>query len=244
MIIHQGDICYPFSMQEIVYDRFWLSPFYALRITTVFLTYPSELWPSSALGINCRLNFERHFATVCRVVRSGKATFSLVRDRVLETLRLTASELKSDVSSHSTNPAYPTYIMNYIILYCICQEVFEIFMAGVWFLWVETNASKTKNRYKLAYPSCLLKKDVEVNSLSLLSEHWFAFSKRPHCFPTFKQCQQTTTGGARCQNWTALLVPKTRVLPLHFILHINGTIVVPTAYFSRYKPSGLCYASR
>ena len=31
---------------------------------------------------------------------------SLVRDRVLETLRLTASELKSDVSSHSTNPAY------------------------------------------------------------------------------------------------------------------------------------------
>lgn len=29
-------------------------------------------------------------------------------------------------------------------------------------------------------------------------------------------------GGARCQNRTALLVPKTRVLPLHFILHING----------------------
>ena len=112
--------------------------------------------------------------------------------------------------------------MDYIIFYCICQEVFEIFMAGVWFLWVETNASKTKNRYKLAYPSCLLKKDVEVNSLSLLSEHWFAFSKRPRCFPTFKQCQQTTTSGARCQNRTALLVPKTRVLPLHFILHING----------------------
>ena len=22
MIIHQGDVCYPFSMQEIVYDRF------------------------------------------------------------------------------------------------------------------------------------------------------------------------------------------------------------------------------
>ena len=31
---------------------------------------------------------------------------SLVRDRVLETLRLMASELKSDVSTHSTNPAY------------------------------------------------------------------------------------------------------------------------------------------
>ena len=86
---------------------------------------------------------------------------------------------------------------------------------------VETKA-KTKNRYKLAYPSCLLKKDVEVNSLSLLSEHWFAFSKRPYCFPTFKQCQQTTTGGARCQNRTALLVPKTSVLPLHFILHITS----------------------
>ena len=30
----------------------------------------------------------------------------MVRDRVLETLRLAASELKSDVSSNSTNPAY------------------------------------------------------------------------------------------------------------------------------------------
>ena len=52
---------------------------------------------------------------------------SLVRDRVLETLRLMASELKSDVSSHSTNPAYLTYIMDYIILYCICQEFFNFF---------------------------------------------------------------------------------------------------------------------
>ena len=30
----------------------------------------------------------------------------MVRDKVLETLRLTASELKSDVSTNSTNPAY------------------------------------------------------------------------------------------------------------------------------------------
>ena len=222
MIIHQGDICYPFSMQEITSDRFWLSPFYALRITTVFLTYPSELWPSSALGINCRLNFERHFSAVCRVVRSGKATFSLVRDRVLETLRLMASELKSDVSPNSTNPAYLTYIMDYITLYCICQEFFEIFLVGVWFLWVETKA-QTKNRYKLAHPSCLLKKDIEVNSLSLLSEHWFAFSKRPRCFPNFQtMSNKPQRGGARCQNRTALLVPKTRVLPLHFILHITS----------------------
>ena len=73
------------------------------------------------------MNFERHFSAVCGVVRSGKATFSLVRDGALEAPRLTASELKSDVSSHSTNPAYLTYIMDYIILYCVCQEVFEIF---------------------------------------------------------------------------------------------------------------------
>ena len=53
---------------------------------------------------------------------------SLVRDRVLETLRLTASELKSDVSTNSTNPAYLTYIMDYIILYYICQEFFEFFL--------------------------------------------------------------------------------------------------------------------
>ena len=31
---------------------------------------------------------------------------TMVRDRVLETLRLTASELESDVSANSTNPAY------------------------------------------------------------------------------------------------------------------------------------------
>ena len=31
---------------------------------------------------------------------------TMVRDRVLETLRLTASELESDVSTNSTNPAY------------------------------------------------------------------------------------------------------------------------------------------
>ena len=52
---------------------------------------------------------------------------SLVRDRVLETLRLMASELKSDVSTNSTNPAYLTYIMYYIMFYFICQEVFIFF---------------------------------------------------------------------------------------------------------------------
>ena len=51
----------------------------------------------------------------------------MVRDRVLETLRLMASELKSDVSPNSTNPAYLTYIMDYIILYFVCQEVFYFF---------------------------------------------------------------------------------------------------------------------
>ena len=157
--------------------------------------------------------------------------------------------------------------MYYIILYFICQEVFWNFLTGVWFLWVETNASKTKNRYKLAYPSCLLKKDIEVNSLSLLSEHWFAIQQASSLFLELSNnAQQTITsdgewqtrtvsslffkqisyaiiasiphiecdfntgsgghllsdpGGARCQNRTALLVPKTRVLPLHFILHIT-----------------------
>ena len=135
------------------------------------------------------------------------------------------------------------YIEDHITQIKICQEVFEIFMAGVWFLWVETNASKTKNRYKLAYPSCLLKKDVEVNSLSLLSEHWFAFSKRPRCFPTFKQCQQTTTGGEAI--WLRTIILGSCLSQnVTDSLRINGTIVVPTAYFSRYKPSDLCYASR
>ena len=55
-----------------------------------------------------------------------------------------------------------------------------------------------KNRPTLSHRLILLtfwRKMQKSPSLSLLSEHWFAFSKRPRCFPTFKQCQQTTTGG-------------------------------------------------
>ena len=49
------------------------------------------------------------------------------------------------------------------------------------------------------------------------------FQQASSLFPELSNnVEQTTTGGARCQNRTALLVPKTRVLPLHFILHING----------------------
>ena len=111
---------------------------------------------------------------------------SLVRDRVLETLRLMASELKSDVSTHSTNPAYLTYIMDYIIFYCVCQEVF-LFFCSLGF-----TANHTSYLFGLSF-------DTETGIHLLLD-----------------------SSGARCQNRTALLVPKTRVLPLHFILHING----------------------
>ena len=72
---------------------------------------------------------------------------SLVRDRVLETLRLMASELKSDVSPNSTNPAYLTYIMDYIIFYCVCQEVFLFFA-------VQDSLRTTHHTY-LAYLSIL-----------------------------------------------------------------------------------------
>ena len=111
---------------------------------------------------------------------------SLVRDRVLETLRLMASELKSDVSPNSTNPAYLTYIMDYIIFYCVCQEVFYFFCS------LGFTANHTSYLFGLSF-------DTETGIHLLLD-----------------------SSGARCQNRTALLVPKTRVLPLHFILHING----------------------
>ena len=49
------------------------------------------------------------------------------------------------------------------------------------------------------------------------------FQQASSLFPELSNnVKQTTTGGARCQNRTALLVPKTRVLPLHFILHITS----------------------
>ena len=75
--------------------------------------------------------------------------------------------------------------MDYIILYCVCQEVFLFFSLGF-------TANHTSYLFGLSF-------DTETGIHLLLD-----------------------SGGARCQNRTALLVPKTRVQPLHFILHING----------------------
>ena len=84
--------------------------------------------------------------------------------------------------------------MDYITRYCICQEVFEICMAGVWFLWVETNASKTKNRYKLAHPSFLLKKDIEVNKSFLVVRTLICFQKASLLFPDFQTMSTNHNG--------------------------------------------------
>ena len=74
----------------------------------------------------------------------------------------------------------------------------------------------------LAYPSYLLKKDTEVTKSFLAVRTLICFQQASSLFPELSNnVKQTTTGGARCQNRTALLVPKTRVLPLHFILHIT-----------------------
>lgn len=97
------------------------------------------------------------------------------------------------------------------------------FLVGVWFLLVETKAKNKEPLQALAYPSCLLKKDAEVTKSFLVVRTLICFQRASSLFPELSNnVEQTTTGGARCQNRTALLVPKTRVLPLHFILHING----------------------
>ena len=90
--------------------------------------------------------------------------------------------------------------MDYIILYCICQEFFWFFL-----------------QFRI---HC----EPHIPPLLACLHH--------HSFVSFQiECDFNTgsgghllsdPGGARCQNRTALLVPKTSVLPLHFILHING----------------------
>ena len=142
-----------------------------------------------------------------------------------------------------TTPEYLTYIMDYITLYCICQDVFWFFC------WRLISMGRNKGPNKKPSQACLSFLSLEERCRSqqsfLVVRTLICFQQASSLFPELSNnVEQTTTGGARCQNRTALLVPKTRVLPLHFILLINGTIVVPTAYFSRYKPSGLCYASR
>ena len=67
-ILHSGD-----SIWQVL-----IEPVLNFTDNNGFLNLPIWILPSSALGINYRLNFERHFAAVCGVVRSGKATFSLV----------------------------------------------------------------------------------------------------------------------------------------------------------------------
>ena len=59
---------------------------------------------------------------------------------------------------------------------------------------ISTNLMRIDHSISSPYPSYLLKKDIEVNSLSLLSEHWFAFSKRPHCFPNFQTMSTNHNG--------------------------------------------------
>ena len=116
--------------------------------------------------------------------------------------------------------------MDYITPYCICQVFF------LFFCWRLISIGRNKGPNKQPLQACLSFLSLEeryrshqvfpcCQNIDLLSVSVLTVSR------TFKQCQQTTTGGARCQNRTALLVPKTRVLPLHFILHINGTIAVP-----------------
>ena len=112
-----------------------------------------------------------------------------------------ASELKSDVSSHSTNPAYLTYIMYYIILYCVCQVFFLI---GVWFLCgVETKAKNKEPLQALAYPSYLLKKDIEVIKSFLVVRTLICFQRASSLFLELSNnAQQTITSDGEWQTRT------------------------------------------
>ena len=85
---------------------------------------------------------------------------------------------------------------------------------------ISMGRNKDPNKKPLqACPSFLsLEERYRSQQSFLVVRTLICFQQVSSLFPDF----QTTTGGARCQNRTALLVPKTRVLPLHFILHING----------------------
>ena len=107
---------------------------------------------------------------------------SLVRDRVLETLRLMASELKSQF--HQSRISNLHYGLYHILL--------RLSRGFLFFCSLGFTANHTSYLFGLSF-------DTETG-IHLLSD----------------------PGGARCQNRTALLVPKTRVLPLHFILHITS----------------------
>ena len=111
--------------------------------------------------------------------------------------------------------------MDYITLYCICQDVFWFFC------WRLISMGRNKGPNKKPSQACLSFLSLEERCRSqqsfLVVRTLICFQQASSLFPELSNnVEQTTTGGARCQNRTALLVPKTRVLPLHFILHING----------------------
>lgn len=111
--------------------------------------------------------------------------------------------------------------MDYITLYCICQEVFYFYGRGL----ISMGRNK-RQQNKKPLQACLSFLPFEERYRSqqsfLVVRTLICFQQASSLFPELSNnVEQTTTGGARCQNRTALLVPKTRVLPLHFILHIT-----------------------
>lgn len=123
-----------------------------------------------------------------------------VKHRRLELLSTILNRLERH--QNQLHASYLTYIMNYIILVYICQEVFEIFIGdgknrtcvshlrtfpkGRPFC-ISANLIRIDHSISSPYPSCLLKKDVEVTKPFLVVRAYaLLFNKRPRCFSNFQ----------------------------------------------------------
>lgn len=89
-----------------------------------------------------------------------------------------------------TNSAHwPISNLHYGLYHTLLRlsRVFEIFMVYGLFSIGRKQPIRKKNRHKLAHPSCLLKKDIEVTKPFLVVRAYaLLFNKRPRCFSNFQ----------------------------------------------------------
>ena len=85
------------------------------------------------------------------------------------------------------------WCMYYTIFCCFCQEVLKNFFGG-YLISIGRNKTQTKNRYKLAYLSCLLKKEVEVTKSFLVVRTLICFQKASLLFPDFQTMSTNHNG--------------------------------------------------
>ena len=119
--------------------------------------------------------------------------------------------------------------MYYTIFCCFCQEVLKNFFGG-YLISIGRNKTQTKNRYKLAYLSCLLKKKVEVTKSFLVVRTLICFQKASLLFPDFQTMSTNHNGWCKMSesNCSSCSQNKGATITLHPAYYTPRVGIEPT----------------